>query len=183
VISLDRILDIEQMAPAARRGAARARVAEAILELADAARSLKARVATLEAQLATRPVPPVTAADLLQALREYRGVESPCRVCGGTGVCSYASTATWRSGAGGCAITSDVCDRCWGSGDETRSWTDLRALGARVAGLEALIREAMPHLGDDGASEVMRQRIEGVLRRCPGTSVEPQSGGKGADRD
>jgi hypothetical protein len=29
---------------------------------------------------------------------------------------------------GGAAMTRDVCDRCWGSGDEHSHWTDLRKL-------------------------------------------------------
>lgn len=29
---------------------------------------------------------------------------------------------------GGCAITGDVCDTCWGSGDANRPWTNLREL-------------------------------------------------------
>lgn len=58
-----------------------------------------------------------------------KGVESEenvCQPCGGIGVRIYGSTSTWRGGIGGCAMTNDVCDRCWGSGDKTRPWPAWR---------------------------------------------------------
>lgn len=58
----------------------------------------------------------------------YRGVEVPCTVCKGLGTRSYSNTSTWRRGAGGNMFTNDVCDHCWGSGDEHRKWLDLRTL-------------------------------------------------------
>lgn len=65
-------------------------------------------------------------------LRDYRGVETPCPDCAGWGVQAYASTATWRGGVGGQAITTGVCDRCWGSGDATKPGANLRALEAEL---------------------------------------------------
>ena len=59
---------------------------------------------------------------------EWRGVDTPCERCGGSGVFSYASTALWRGGMGGASISNGVCDHCWGSGDANNPWTDLRAL-------------------------------------------------------
>ena len=58
-------------------------------------------------------------------LRDYRGVETPCPDCAGWGVRTYASTACWRGGFGWQAITSGVCDGCWGSGDKSKPWVDL----------------------------------------------------------
>ena len=55
-----------------------------------------------------------------------------CTTCGGTGKKVYASTSTWRGGIGGAAMTEDVCDKCWGSGDELAPGTDLRASEARM---------------------------------------------------
>lgn len=54
-----------------------------------------------------------------------------CSECQGSGVKEYASTSTWRGGGGGCAITSDVCDKCWGSGKTNRPGVDLRRLTKR----------------------------------------------------
>ena len=68
---------------------------------------------------------------------QLRGVDVPCVACRGSGVRVYGSTATWRGGIGGAAMTQDVCDRCWGSGDANRSWTDLRKLTARRREWEA----------------------------------------------
>lgn len=75
--------------------------------------------------------------DAQQYMMQLRGVEVPCVACRGSGVRWYASTATWRGGIGGSAMTQDVCDRCWGSGDANRAWTDLRKLTARRREWEA----------------------------------------------
>lgn len=57
----------------------------------------------------------------------WRGVRTPCTKCNGSGVCIYSSTATWRGGMGGASMTRDVCDGCWGTGDQDRHGVDLRA--------------------------------------------------------
>lgn len=64
----------------------------------------------------------------LERLLEFRNVDTPCKGCGGAGVKGYANTSTWNHGIGGQMCTSDVCDKCWGSGDANRTWTDLRKL-------------------------------------------------------
>ena len=56
------------------------------------------------------------------------GGDTPCKVCGGSGVRAYGNTATWRGGIGGQMITSDICDRCWGSGNAEKPWQNLRRL-------------------------------------------------------
>ena len=61
-------------------------------------------------------------------LLEWRDIRTPCDDCQGSGTKMYGNTATWRYGMGGNAMTTDVCDKCWGSGDKERSWTDLRLL-------------------------------------------------------
>jgi hypothetical protein len=53
--------------------------------------------------------------------------EPRCSRCNGSGRRVYGSTATWRGGAGGQTATEDVCDRCWGSGDESNKGPNLRA--------------------------------------------------------
>ena len=60
-----------------------------------------------------------------------------CQKCGGSGVIVYGSTATWRGGIGGCAMTNDVCCECWGSGDKNHHWTNLR----RVRSMELALRK------------------------------------------
>lgn len=72
----------------------------------------------------------LTPEQMRHILRQWRGVRDPCPKCHGAGVRSYGSTSTWHGGMGGCAITKDVCDTCWGSGDEHRHGEDLRALYA-----------------------------------------------------
>jgi len=66
--------------------------------------------------------------EYFQHFLEQRGVEDPCTRCQGMGTRTYGSTSTWRGGMGGASMTTDVCDHCWGSGDENRKWVDLRVL-------------------------------------------------------
>lgn len=75
--------------------------------------------------------------DILEA---ERGVcpDDACVKCGGWGIRSYANTTTWHGGAGGQALTHDVCDRCWGSGHKEKRGADLRSI---EAGLRTLTTE------------------------------------------
>lgn len=68
--------------------------------------------------------------DKLDQFLRSRGVHAPCAKCRGLGSFLYGSTSTWRGGMGGCAMTWDVCDTCWGSGDAEKTWTDIRQLEA-----------------------------------------------------
>lgn len=71
----------------------------------------------------------------------YRGIVDACVRCGGWGVCTYGNTSTWRSGIGGNALTNDVCDRCWGSGDEKRPWPSRKRAETRDKYIRALAAE------------------------------------------
>lgn len=71
--------------------------------------------------------------DFHREMLRSRGVVIPCEKCRGAGVHSYSSGATWRGGAGTASFEWDVCDRCWGSGDEHRHGLDLRELTAQRA--------------------------------------------------
>ncbi len=53
-----------------------------------------------------------------------------CVDCSGTGAKTYGSTATWRGGIGGAAMTSGACDKCWGTGRTDKTGIDLRRLAA-----------------------------------------------------
>ena len=66
----------------------------------------------------------------MERLLEWRGIEpgNACQTCSGSGKRTYANTTTWRGGIGGQAMTTDVCDRCWGSGDKTWTWLNLRVI-------------------------------------------------------
>jgi hypothetical protein len=60
--------------------------------------------------------------------RARREINVDCERCVGRGIRSYGSTSTWAGGIGGCEITTDVCDSCWGTGRNDRTGTDLRKL-------------------------------------------------------
>lgn len=49
-----------------------------------------------------------------------------CLECNGSGYKLYGSTATWRGGIGGQAMTTSVCDKCWGSGSKSKPWPSWR---------------------------------------------------------
>lgn len=67
--------------------------------------------------------------DMMRFL-ELRGIEpdNACSACGGIGKRTYPNTTTWRGGIGGQMMTTDVCDKCWGSGDKTHTWLNLRVV-------------------------------------------------------
>jgi hypothetical protein len=67
---------------------------------------------------------------------EWRGIsrdmgDTPCKRCHGSGRAMYGDSTTWRGGFGGQAITGDVCDQCWGSGNAEKPWTNLRKVAAK----------------------------------------------------
>ena len=72
--------------------------------------------------------PITTIEELLAWALDWRGIETPCPECGGSGVKTYGSTATWHGGVGGQAMTMGVCDKCWGSGDKHHPWPSHRLL-------------------------------------------------------
>ncbi len=61
-------------------------------------------------------------------LRMARGVRDygVCQRCRGMGVNLYGSTSVWMGGIGGASMTWGLCDRCWGSGDQTNPFHDLK---------------------------------------------------------
>lgn len=83
-----------------------------------------------------------------------READKVCVKCGGSGQRIYGSTATWRGGIGGQAMTRGVCDRCWGSGDESLPWPSWRerdvekqaraSAESRLAALREAVEKA-PH--------------------------------------
>jgi DnaJ-class molecular chaperone len=74
-------------------------------------------------------------------------VDEVCKACRGTGEQTYGSTSTWRGGIGGAALTTDVCDQCWGSGDTKNPWYDIRAAEAEV-GEQVLVQVIGPRPKD-----------------------------------
>jgi uncharacterized protein YukE len=78
---------------------------------------------------------------MYDTMLQWRGIErengdEPCRGCNGSGVRAYGNATTWRGGVGGQVITSDVCDKCWGSGNSENVWVNLKSI-ARISRKEA----------------------------------------------
>lgn len=57
---------------------------------------------------------------------EYIKYQLSCIRCHGDGIRLYGSTATWRGGIGGAAMTYGVCNLCWGSGIKDKPWPSHR---------------------------------------------------------
>ena len=64
------------------------------------------------------------------ASKRWKQINVECPKCGGAGGRWYSSGATWRGGMGTASCEWDVCDQCWGSGDTTKPWTDIRKIEA-----------------------------------------------------
>ena len=87
-----------------------------------------------------------TRGQCLQDFLQMRGVDTPCKQCGGLGTRTYGTSSTWRNRPSGQMMTTGVCDHCWGSGDEDRKWPDLRVLEARMAALKKAGRDVLEFL-------------------------------------
>lgn len=70
-----------------------------------------------------------------QMFLEWRSIntdlDKPCGLCGGSGTTVYGDSSTWRGGGGGQTMTSDICDKCWGSGIEDKPWANLRRISVK----------------------------------------------------
>jgi hypothetical protein len=98
-----------------------------------------------EAEARTKP----TCEQRTEILLSWRNVTDPCETCSGSGVRTYSTTATWRYNCiGGSMCTTDVCDRCWGTGDLHRRGADLRYLYGRIDAETKLV-EALEQLRID----------------------------------
>jgi len=106
---------------------------EDVGRLLDEVKRLKAEVADLQdARVKTQEKFTEWRNTEFERFIDWRGIERKadvCLPCQGSGIRAYGSTATWRGGAGGQSVTSDVCDKCWGSGNVSKpfaSWRKVR---------------------------------------------------------
>jgi hypothetical protein len=106
--------------------------------------------------------------DVIDAAQRLLGVAHAlagvgCRRCDGRGYRAYGSSSTWRGGAGGQAITSDVCDQCWGSGRSDKPHGSLRRILQADAAAKAMLdqlREDTRRWRDSGLSlEAIRDLV------------------------
>lgn len=98
----------------------------------------------------------------------------PCQRCLGTGVLTYASTSTWRGGCGGSMLSSDVCDRCWGSGIEGKPWPSHAVYGVLVKVHDKLLARA--------TDEQLRAELERRAKGGASTTRPPTDSPDGFDR-
>jgi hypothetical protein len=117
---------------------------------------------------------------------KQRRIEKPCSRCAGLGSRYYSNTSGWRGGMGGASMTRDVCDVCWGSGDEANPFEDLRAMReryreevlrasfadwVRIGGLGmSSLRSAIPHMIE--ALDPLLRRRKNPLDFCQQRAVE-----------
>jgi hypothetical protein len=93
-----------------------------------------------------------------------------CPNCNGAGRTCYGSTATWRGGMGGQAVTWGVCDKCWGSGDKFRPWPSHRVFEAmqQAARGKSLRVAPLPPADIDGVMLKALKRVIGDDRQHDG---------------
>ena len=68
-----------------------------------------------------------------------------CAMCDGKGRRYYANLGTYMCLPGrlyGQALTKDVCDRCWGSGDQDNPFRDLRKLATALIDSKKILTQA-----------------------------------------
>ena len=100
----------------------------------------------LDGRLVTDPVE--LWKDRRRAVLDWIGVQDEselCCKCGGRGHRGYGNTSTWRGGIGGQAVTTDVCDECWGTGVKARTGTNLRKLEAELQRLRQTYCKVCSH--------------------------------------
>jgi len=93
---------------------------------------------------------------LNQAALDWRGINTPCGDCGGRGSKAYPNSAGWAGGIGGQAMTSGVCDKCWGSGDAEKTWANLRHVSAHIEQATRELDVALARAEQLAASEAER---------------------------
>lgn len=89
--------------------------------------------------------------------------EDACGTCGGYGVRTYSSGATWRGGMGTTSSAKDVCNFCWGSGSKSSPWLNLKTFEAdRAAEIQ---RRSLTLLADVAGTNlaVMRPAIDALV--------------------
>lgn len=108
---------------------------------------------------------------------EWRGIDhetAPCEICAGSGVRSYPNSSGWRNRPAGQAVTSGVCDKCWGSGDPARPGANLRQLqdiaerqreadAAAVREHVKIQRFWMDEKGDDAPASAEMHQVEAIM--------------------
>jgi hypothetical protein len=119
----------------------------------------------------------LSSGELHERFLSWRGIDlgHECPRCNGAGRTTYGSTATWRGGIGGAAMTMDVCDRCWGSGDRHRPGADLTKLTAaakfgRVCEADHERMHWLEKQRPDDGSESLRRAID---RKMEAEKVKP----------
>lgn len=112
------------------------------------------------------PAPRYTDDEMRERFLIWRGIPEghECQDCGGAGVKLYGDGSTWRGGPAGQVLTTDVCDRCWGSGSRYRPGVDLRralANANRVQLLEKRVASLEKELALAQKPKPSRKRFKG----------------------
>jgi cell division protein FtsB len=104
-------------------------------------------------------------------LNPHEHEDGACDACNGIGSRMYANTATWRGGLGGSAMTTGVCNKCWGSGSQDKPWPSWRAIEGdrrnahRVSEERTALEAENARLRDsiDRATETLAQTSERAI--------------------
>ena len=69
----------------------------------------------------------------MSIIKVRRWIREKCTQCNGSGTISYSGSSQWRrhkvdTNYGG----RGICDKCWGSGDQSRPWANLKELEIKL---------------------------------------------------
>ena len=93
-------------------------------------------------------------------LIQSRDIEKVCSSCLGWGIKAYGDTSTWGKGIGGQMMTSDVCDKCWGSGDESKPWKSWKELQSLTKENEVLREQNLDAVKDYKELQSLKQKYQ-----------------------
>ena len=93
-------------------------------------------------------------------LIQSRDIEKVCSSCLGWGIKAYGDTSTWGKGIGGQMMTSDVCDKCWGSGDESKPWKSWKELQSLTKENEVLREQNLEAVKDYKELQSLKQKYQ-----------------------
>jgi len=90
-------------------------------------------------------------------MKVRRGIRHICETCGGFGKKYYGNTSTWLYGVGGAMVVLDVCDVCWGSGDNLKKGVNLKKMRRDIANLKEEVKKYKEKYGE------LEEEEDGIL--------------------
>ena len=89
-------------------------------------------------------------------------IQNKCSACNGSGYKLYGSTATWHDYfIAGCAMTWDICNECWGSGDTDNPWLNLKLLDIKMQEAEQRVQKLVTNINKTAKRRAVKKGTYG----------------------